>query len=402
MPLRHAVSSVAHHPALRRGREVLLATNDKTLDLQAAIAEIPAPSGAEARRAAFVAGRLRELGLEQVALDGAGNVVARRGHTRGPAIVLAAHLDTVFSADVDHTVHRHGVRLDGPGISDNARGLVGLVALARAVLEAGWATQRPIVFAATVGEEGEGNLRGARYLLGPSGVAAHAVIALDGAGLDRVVHRALGSRRFRMTYRGPGGHSWSAYGVANPAHAVGRFAAGVAELARAPRPGSACSVVRLSGGTGLNSIPFLAWAEVDTRSEDAGALDALESSVRGLAGDALRTENLRRAQGTAPLEFAIETIGDRPAGTTPPSDPLVCAAVDATRAVGREPELSVASTDANVPIALGIPAITLGAGGTAGNTHLETEWYDDTGGADGLWRALLVLAAAAGLKNGER
>jgi len=172
VPLRHAVSSVAHHPALRRGREVLLATNDKTLDLQAAIAEIPAPSGAEARRAAFVAGRLRELGLEQVALDGAGNVVARRGHTRGPAIVLAAHLDTVFSADVDHTVHRHGVRLDGPGISDNARGLVGLVALARAVLEAGWATQRPIVFAATVGEEGEGNLRGARYLLGPSGVAS--------------------------------------------------------------------------------------------------------------------------------------------------------------------------------------------------------------------------------------
>jgi acetylornithine deacetylase/succinyl-diaminopimelate desuccinylase-like protein len=313
-------------------------------------------------------------------------------------VVLAAHLDTVFGHDVDLTVQRHGARLAGPGISDNARGLVGLMALARAVSAAGWETERPIVFAATVGEEGEGNLRGARYLLGPSGVAAYAVIALDGAGVDRVVHRALGSRRFRMTFRGPGGHSWAAHGVPNPAHAVGQFAAGVADLQAPPEPRSVCSVVRLSGGTGLNCIPGLAWAEVDTRSENPDALDALETSLRALARDAAAAENRRRAPGTAPLDCAIELVGDRPAGVTRRDDALVRAAVDATRAVGREPELSVASTDANIPIALGIPAIALGAGGAAGNTHLVTEWYEDTGGRDGLFRALLLLAVSAGLR----
>ena len=396
-----AVLRVVHHPALRRGREILFATDDETLNLQATISQIPAPSGAEGRRAEFVARQLRALGLEQVRLDRVGNAVARWGGTTGGAVVVAAHLDTVFGADVDLAVQRNGFRLVGPGISDNARGLVGLLALARAASEAGWETERPMVFAATVGEEGEGNLRGAKHLFGPDGVTPTAVIALDGAGLDRVVHRALGSRRFRVTYCGPGGHSWAAYGVPNPAHAIGRLAAGVAELARPPKPRSACSVVRLHGGTGLNSIPALAWAEVDARSEDTGALDAIETGLRALASDALETENRRRAPGTASLELVVEMIGDRPAGVTPRSDPLVCAAVDATRAVGREPELSAASTDANIPIALGIPAIALGAGGMAGNIHLPTEWYDNTGGTEGLFRALLVLAAAAGLKDGK-
>ncbi len=393
-----AVSALTHRPALRRGREILIATDDQTLDLQAAICRITAPSGAEGRRAEFVAQHLRVLGYGQVHLDEVGNVVARWGDPRRDAVVVAAHLDTVFGAEVDPAVQRNGSRLIGPGISDNARGLVGLLALARAVQETKWSTDRPIVFAATVGEEGEGNLKGAKHLFGPNGVAAATVIALDGAGLDRVVHRALGSRRFRVTYRGPGGHSWAAYGVPNPAHAVGRFAAGVAELRHPPMPRSACSVVRLHGGTGLTSIPAVAWAEVDARSEDTGTLDAIETGLRTLATDAVDTENRRRTQGTASLELAVDVIGDRPAGATPRSDPLVCAAVDATRAVGREPELAVASTDANAAIARGIPAIALGAGGTAGNTHLPTEWYDNGGGPEGLFRALLVLAAAAGLR----
>jgi acetylornithine deacetylase/succinyl-diaminopimelate desuccinylase-like protein len=182
---------------------------------------------------------------------------------------------------------------------------------------------------------------------------------------------------------------------------VGRFAAGVAELARPPVAGQACSVVRLNGGTGVNSIPSVAWAEVDVRGEQSGSIDALEAALRELAGEALQAENQRRARGTVPLQLAVEITGNRPTGTTPPADPLVRAAVDATRAVGREPELAIASTDANVPISLGIPAVALGAGGAAGHTHLETEWYDDGGGTDGLFRALLVLAAAAGLEDGE-
>lgn len=393
-----AVSGLTRHPALRRGREILLATDAETLDLQAAICRIPAPSGAEGRRAEFMAQHLSAVGYEHLQLDPVGNLVARWGPPGGDAVVMTAHLDSVFGAEVDPVVRCHGSHLTGPGISDNARGLAGLLALARAVRDTEWKTGRSIVFAATVGEEGEGNLRGAKHLFGPNGVAAAAGIALDGAGLDRVVHRALGSRRLRVTYAGPGGHSWAAYGVPNPAHAVGRFAAGVAELRHPPMPRSACSVVRLHGGTGLNSIPVAAWAEVDARSEDSGTLDAIEAGLRALAAQGLQAENRRRAHGTQPLELSVEVIGDRPAGATPRSDPLVCAAVDATRAVGREPELAVASTDANAAIARGIPAIALGAGGTAGNTHLPSEWYDNTGGPDGLWRALLVLAAAAQLR----
>lgn len=398
MTLPRAISPLADHPALRRGREILFASDGETLDLQATICQIPAPSGAERRRAEFVAQRMRSLELQGVHLDEVGNVLARWGGTNGGAVVVAAHLDTVFGAEADLTVRRNGSRLVAPGISDNARGLVGLLALARAVSEAGWDTERPIVFAGTVGEEGEGDLRGVKHLLGPGGVAVAAVIVLDGAGLDRVVHRALGARRLRVTYRGPGGHSWAAYGVPNPAHALGRFVVGIPDLPNRHRPRSACSVVRLHGGTSLNSIPAVAWAEVDARSEDISVLDRLETDLRALAKDALETENRRRSGGTAPLEVGVETIGDRPAGATPEGDPLVHAAVEATRAVGREPELSAASTDANVPIALGIPAIALGAGGMAGDTHLPTEWYDNTDGPLGLVRALLVLGAAAGLR----
>jgi tripeptide aminopeptidase len=380
-----------------RAQELLVAGDAETLDLQVQISEVPAPTGAESRRADFVAERLRDTGLIDVRLDDAGNVIAR---TTGdaPAIVVAAHLDTVFGTDVDVTVTRRGTRLQGAGISDNARGLAALLALARAVVGARWTTERPVVFAATVGEEGEGDLRGIKHLLAPGAVSAAGVIALDGAGLRRIVHRALGSRRFRLTFSGPGGHSWAAYGVANPAHAAGRFAGGLPDIPRASQPKSSCSVVRLHGGTGLNSIPQTTWVDVDTRSEDGATLQKLEDGLRALAARAVDEENRRRSSGTPALELAIQLVGDRPPGTTSETHPLVTAAVRATRALGHEPELAAASTDANVPIAMGIPGIALGAGGKAGDTHLPTEWYDNTGGPEGLMRALLVLAAAAGLR----
>jgi acetylornithine deacetylase/succinyl-diaminopimelate desuccinylase-like protein len=403
------IAALAALPPVRRGREILFATDRETLDLQTAICGVPAPTGSEAQRAQLVADSMRALGLADVRLDDVGNVVGRWGgaggaggaaQAAGGAVVIAAHLDTVFGPEVDLTVAHTGSRLAAPGISDNARGLAGLLALARAVAGAGWATGRPIVFAATVGEEGAGDLKGARHLLRPDGgLAAAAVIALDGAGVNRVVHRALGSRRFRVAYHGPGGHSWSAYGVANAAHALGRFAAGVPDLPRPSTPRTVCSVVRMDAGTGLNSIPALAWAHLDTRSEDGAALNALETALRVLATKALDAENRRRTPGTAPLGVTVEVIGDRPAGATLPDHPLVQAALQATRAVGAAPELSVASTDANVAIAQGIPAIALGAGGTAGDTHLTSEWYDNTGGPDGLYRALLVLAAAGSLQR---
>ncbi len=220
-------------------------------------------------------------------------------------MVLLAHLDTVFAADTDLTVRRNGARISAPGIADNARGLAALLALARAVVEAQWTAARPIAFCATVGEEG--------------------------AGADRVVHRALGVRRFRVEYHGPGGHSWGAFGVPNPAHAAGTFAAGIADMADARRPRTACSVVRLSGGTSLNAIPQWAWAEVDLRSEDAGALAALDAELRALAARAGDLENSRRTTGTAALTLKVDRIGDRPWGETSADHPLVRAAVAATR-----------------------------------------------------------------------
>jgi len=408
------ISRLLAHERIRAARHHLERTEEITLARQAALSAVPAPTGAEGRRAARVAELFREVGLQDVLIDEVGNV---RGWTAGAGgsgkrdgagpVVLAAHLDTVFGPDVNVAVERRGRRLRGPGISDNARGLAALVAVAEAVVAARVSAARPILFAATVGEEGSGDLRGVKYLLNGKDVGApHAVplqqppiafIALDGAGLERVVHRALGSKRYHVTYRGPGGHSWAAFGVANPANAVGRAVALLADLppSSPPAPRTTCAVVRLGGGTGLNSIPQDAWLDLDLRSEDPKALAALDATVRATLERALGDENHRRAAATAPLTLERQLVGDRPSGVTPRAHPLVRAAVAANRALGRDAELASASTDANVPIALGVAAIALGAGGQAGDAHLATEWYENTDGALGLVRALLVTAAMA-------
>jgi tripeptide aminopeptidase len=396
----HAVSRLLAHERIRAARHHIERTDEVTLARQAALSAVPAPTGAEGQRAARVAELFRQIGLADVAVDQAGNVhgwFGKNGEASAP-VVLAAHLDTVFGAEVDVAVERRGQRLEGPGISDNARGLAALVAVAEAMVTARVPTARPVLFAATVGEEGSGDLRGVKYLLngGRPGKPV-AFIALDGAGLDRVIHRALGSKRYHVTFRGPGGHSWAAFGVANPANAVGRAAALLADLPpptqQAPR--TTCAVVRLGGGTGLNSIPQEAWLDLDLRSEDPRALAQLDVTVRAALERAADDENRRRAAGSASLRVEIQLLGDRPSGLTPRTHPLVQAAVAANRALGRDAELASASTDANVPIALGIPAIALGAGGKAGDAHLATEWYENVEGALGVVRALLVTAAMA-------
>ncbi|MDP3911328.1 MAG: M20/M25/M40 family metallo-hydrolase [Gemmatimonadales bacterium] len=369
---------------IRAARRFIERSDDDTLARQAALSAIPAPTGAEAARGARVAGMLDDAGLADVAIDAVGNVrgwYGTGGHDG--CVVLSAHLDTVFGPELDVSVARHGARLQGPGIADNARGLAALVTIAEALATARVATARPLLFAATVGEEGHGDLRGVRHLF--DGWRPHAFIALDGAGLERIVHRALGSRRYRATYRGPGGHSWAAFGVANPANAVCRAGAMIAELPAHHSPRTACSVVRLGGGTGLNCIPQEAWLDLDLRSEDPRALVQLDERVQKVLTGALEPA----------LTLEVQRLGDRPSGVTPRTHPLVQAAVAATRAVGQSHHLACASTDANVPIALGVPAIALGAGGRAGDAHLPTEWYDNTGGALGIVRALLVTAQVA-------
>jgi len=397
----HALSRLLAHERIRAARHHIERTDEVTLARQAALSAIPAPTGAEGRRAAHVAELFREIGLRDVAVDQAGNVHGWLGSNgeRSAPVVLAAHLDTVFGAEVDVAVERRGQRLEGPGISDNARGLAALVAVAEAMVAARVPATRPVLFAATVGEEGSGDLRGVKYLLNgnrETGNGKPAVfIALDGAGLDRVIHRALGSKRYHVTFRGPGGHSWAAFGVANPANAVGRAAALLADLPIQQTPRTTCAVVRLGGGTGLNSIPQEAWLDLDLRSEDPRALAQLDVTVRAALERAADDENRRRTATSPALRVEVQLLGDRPSGMTPRAHPLVQAAVAANRALGRDAELASASTDANVPIALGIPAIALGAGGKAGDAHLASEWYENVEGALGIVRALLVTATMA-------
>src|SRR5881296_2841690 len=356
------ISRLLAHDRIRAARHHIERTDEGTLARQAALSAIPAPTGAEGRRAAHVAELFRTIGLCDVMVDHAGNVhgwLGKNGEKSAP-VVLAAHLDTVFGTEVDVAVERRGQRLEGPGISDNARGLAALVAVAEAMVAARVPVTRPILFAATVGEEGSGDLRGVKYLLNGNRETGNgkpaAFIALDGAGLDRVIHRALGSKRYRVTFRGPGGHSWAAFGVANPANAVGRATALLADLPTHHSPRTTCAVVRLGGGTGLNSIPQEAWLDLDLRSEDPKALAQLDVTVGAALDRAADDENRRRTTGTPPLRVEIRLLGDRPSGMTPRAHPLVQAAVAANRALGRDAELASASTDANVPIALGIPA----------------------------------------------
>jgi tripeptide aminopeptidase len=394
-----SIDLLVAHEQVRAARRHIERSDESTLARQAALSAIPAPTGEEGARGAHLAELFREAGLADVAVDEVGNVTGWMG-TRSddappPPVVLSAHLDTVFCEGLDVSVERSGARLKGPGISDNARGLAALVTVAEALVRSRLSTVRPIRFTATVGEEGSGDLRGVKHLFTNGVGRPHAFIALDGAGLERIVHRALGARRYRVTYRGPGGHSWAAFGVANPANAVGRATALLADLPAQHSPRTTCAVVRLGGGTGLNSIPQEAWFDVDLRSEDPRALAQLDDAVQALLARALAEENGHRAAGTPPLQLDLRRVGDRPSGLTPRAHPLVQAAIAATRALGRPHKLACASTDANVPIALGVPAIALGAGGHAGDAHLPTEWYENVDGALGVVRALLVTAAMA-------
>src|SRR6266481_5630909 len=313
----------------RTARAHIERSDEATLGRQAALSAIPAPTGAEAARGARVAEMLGEAGLTDVQVDEVGNVRAWYRNEAGTVgaqhaaplhhgfVVLSAHLNTVFGPELDVSVARRGPRLEGPGIADNARGLAALVAIGEALVRARVETRRPVLFAATVGEEGSGDLRGVRHLLGPSDrptVLPSAFIALDGAGIERIVHRALGARRYHVTYSGPGGHSWAAFGVANPANAVGRAVAAVARIPTHHAPRTTHAVVRLGGGTGLNSIPQQAWFDLDLRSEDPRALEKLDGAVQAIVREALDEENHGRLPGTTPLTVDVRRVGDRPSG----------------------------------------------------------------------------------------
>lgn len=391
--MERLIAELAKRRKVLAAREWLECHDDATIALQRQLAVIPAPTGAEERRGAFVAARFGDLGLAEVRTDGAGNVLGRLGPADGAGVVIASHLDTVFPAGTKLEVREAGARLIAPGIGDNARGLAAMLAIVESCRSSNLEPPRPITFVATVGEEGAGDLRGAKHLFEDPAFKPDAFIALDGAGINRIAHRALGSRRLRATFKGPGGHSWAAFGVANAAHAVGAATTNIAGIALPASPRTTASVVRIGGGSSLNTIPQEAWLELDLRSEAEASLEALYGAVSQALGKALEAVNRKRSAGTAPLTLHLEPLGNRPSGVTNEKHALVRAAVAATRAVGQKPELAAASTDANVPISRGIPGIALGAGGRGGEAHLESEWYENVNGPAGIFRALLTVLA---------
>jgi tripeptide aminopeptidase len=392
--------TVSTHRSLTPAHARLAARDEAIIRTQITVAQIAAPTGEEQERGGWVARRLRDCGLSEIHTDDAGNVIGRRnGSAELPPVVICAHLDTVFPRETDLSIRRDGERLVGPGINDNGRGLAVMLALAAEIDGVRVRTRHPIEFVATTGEEGLGDLRGAKHYFASRGRGAHAMVALDGAGDERIIHRALGSRRFRVSYSGPGGHSWAAFGVPNAVHAAAGAAARLASLALPSSPRTTLSVGRIGGGLSVNSIPDRAWLEIDSRSTSATALDDLERAIRAISQIAADDQNAKRAVGTRALSVNVEPIGARPCGETPADHALVQAAIEATRLVGRQPDLALASTDANVAISHGIPAIAIGAGGRGGDAHTRSEWFDNVHGTVGVARALTIVMTTARLAS---
>jgi tripeptide aminopeptidase len=365
------------------------------------ICSIPASPFGEQQRAEYLSRKFRELGLTEVEIDDEGNCLGLlKGSSQTPLLVVSAHLDTVFSKDTDFTVTRRDEKLFAPGIADDGCGLAALSALAQAIQTEQIPIEGSILFVGTVGEEGEGNLRGVRYLFtkGRWATKIDAFLSFDGPGLDRITNRALGSHRYRVEITGPGGHSWGDFGLPNPVHAMGRAISRLAGYPAPKEPRTTFNVGRIEGGTSVNSIPSRASIEVDLRSAAERDLQRLDAFFRRAMREAVDEENATRRVGDPPLNLKVDLIGERPTGETRADSPLVEVALEATRALGVTPRLDQSSTDSNLPISLGIPAITLGAGGSSGASHSLDEWYDPRERDLGLKRGLLVILGVVGIK----
>lgn len=398
-PGAQAVSDVgvqlARLPAVRAALDAARSDELRTIADQVRLCEIAAPPFKEGARAAAYADAFRALGLRNVRIDSAGNVLGERpGRSARPHLVLSAHLDTVFPEGTDVTVTRRGSVLRGPGIGDDCRGLAVLLAVIRALNAADVQTMGTITFVGTVGEEGLGDLRGVRALFTDTLKGqVDRFVSVDGTGFG-ISHVAVGSIRYRVTFSGPGGHSYAAFGIANAIHALGRAVAAVADLQVAPTPKTTFSVGRIGGGTSVNAIASEAWMEVDMRSADPAALRALEARFHAAVDAAVAAENARSNQnGRLSVEKTL--VGSRPAGQTPISSAIVETAVSVTRALGLTPTLREGSTDANLPISLSIPAITIDGGGAGAGAHSLEETFDTTNSWQGTQRAVLLAIALA-------
>ena len=382
-------------PGVRAAVDAAKANEAQAIEEQIRFCEVPAPSFKETARGEVLKETFRQLGLQNVRVDKAGNVLGDRpGAAPRPQLVIAAHLDTVFPEGTDVKVKREGTGLHGPGIGDDCRGLAVLVSVVRALRQANVRTPGSITFVADVGEEGLGDLRGMKQLFNETMKGQiDRFVSIDGTGLG-ITHVAVGSHRYRVTFRGPGGHSFGAFGLANPIDALGRAVAKIADFQVPKQPKTTFNVGRIGGGTSVNSIPFEGWMEVDMRSSDPASLASVDASFHKAVDGAVAEENNR--WGTPRMiTVTKDLVGDRPAGSTPEEAAIVQTALAVNKALGFAVSLGEGSTDSNIPMSMKIPAITIGGGGRGTGAHALDEAYDTTDSWMGTQRAVLLTIALA-------
>jgi acetylornithine deacetylase/succinyl-diaminopimelate desuccinylase-like protein len=394
-----AIAKLAGDPACARGLQWIDNSAAWTTEQQIRLTEIPAPEFDEARRGEALKELLAASGF-QVRTDKAGNVIAERaGSDAKSVILLAAHLDTVFPAGTDVKVKRSGGRLLAPGISDNGVGLASLAALARALAESRVRTTKTIVLVGDVGEEGEGNLRGMRALTDSYGSRLSAVIAVDGPSTDYITTQGIASRRFEVSITGPGGHSWSDFGAPNPITAISRGIVKFSAVQVPNDPRSSFNVGSIEGGTSVNSIPSSVKVKVDLRSEDEAELGRLEAAMREAMAAGAKEEISVTQSANDALKTSVRSLGTRPAGKLPDDSPLLATIRNVDTYLLNRSRLERSSTDANIPLSMGIPAVALGGGGRGGGSHTLDEWYDPAGRELGLKRLFLAVVSLAGVER---
>jgi tripeptide aminopeptidase len=387
-------SKLLQDGVIKSALESIRVAEPQTIETQISVCEVEAPPFKETKRGEVLAKLFRDAGLQNVRTDKAGNVLGDRpGAQPRPHLVFTAHLDTVFPEGTDVRVKRDGQILRGPGIGDDCRGLAVMLAVIKTMNQAKIQTPGSITFVGTVGEEGLGDLRGVKQLFNDTLKGTiDRFVSIDGTGLG-ITHIAVGSLRYRVTFKGPGGHSYGAFGLSNPIHALGRAMAAIADFQVPKEPKTTFNVGRIGGGTSVNAIPFEAWMEVDMRSADPASLKAVDLKFNKAVDDAARAEDARWGKNV--LKVDKQLVGNRPAGETSPESPIVRAAISVTRALSFPVSLDEGSTDSNIAMSMGIPAITIDGGGRGTGSHALDEAFDPTDSWKGSQRALLLCIALA-------
>ena len=396
--IANTFSQLHAHQSVQTALQYIQTTEPEAIREQIRLTEIPAPPFMEERRAAYYLQLMRARGLVDAYIDSEGNAIGvRPGSGNGPTLLIAAHLDTVFPEGVDTTVELRGGRYYAPGIGDDTRGLTALLSVIDALNVHNLQTSGDIIFAGNVGEEGRGDLRGIKAIFRDH-PELDGFISIDGVRLARITTGGTGSRRFEFHFKGPGGHSFGAFGLPSAIHAMGRAISKIADLETPASPKTTFTVGTVSGGTSVNSIAADAVLALDMRSNDVEQLAQLEQRAMAAALEAVAAENARWNNGEISVDFVL--IGDRPAGSTPPGSTIVQVAALAFDANGIElEELNISSTDANVPMSLGIPAITIAGGGNGDGAHSPDEWFAPDNSHVGPQTALLIVLALAGLSE---